>query len=184
MINHRIKKIALLITITLAACGGIGGYVYYTSNKGPIYEFNAERDTQAMMDIFNQNWYWLLASPDSSPTFMLKHRTPDTNPLHFGSLHIKVLREQNKLMGFTAYFMENQEEGRILFVAVAHEFRGKGYGKLLTERAMKELFALGATHLALWTRVSNLPAQRIYKDLGFKETFDDNGYVFFEYWPN
>jgi ribosomal protein S18 acetylase RimI-like enzyme len=185
MLTQRIKKIVFLLSITLAACGGIGAYVYYTNiNQGPIYDFNPTRDTQPMMDIFNQNWYWLLASPESSPAFMLKHRTYDTNPLHFGLLHIKVLRQEDKLVGFTAYFMENPQEGRILFLAVAHEFRGKGYGKILAQCAMKELFAKGANHLALWTRVSNLPAQRIYKELGFKEAFDENGYVFFEYWPN
>jgi ribosomal protein S18 acetylase RimI-like enzyme len=185
MIPQRLKKIILLLSITLAACGSIGTYVYYTNiNQGPIYDFNPARDTQPIMDIFNQNWYWLLASPDSSPAFMIKHRTHDSNPLHFGSLHIKVLREQDRLAGFAAYFMQNPQEGRLLFLAVDQKFRGKGYGKILAEYAMKELFAMGATHLALWTRVSNLPAQRIYKDLGFKEVFDENGYVFFEYWPN
>lgn len=184
MLTHRIKKIIFLLSITLATCGGIGTYVYYTSApQGPIYDFNAERDTAAIMEIFNQNWYWLLASPESSPAFMIKHRTYDTNPLHFGALHIKVMRLENKLVGFTAYFMENPQEGRILFLAVAHEFRGRGYGKVLAQRAMKELFAMGATHLALWTRVANLPAQKIYKELGFKELFDENGYVFFTYWP-
>ena len=103
--------------------------------------------------------------------------------MHFGSLHIKVLYQKNTLAGFAAYFMENPQEGRLLFLAVAHEFRGKGYGKLLAQYAMKQMFTMGATHIALWTRVSNLPAQRIYKELGFKEMFDDNGYLFFEYWP-
>ena len=184
MFSHRIRKIIFLISISLAACGGVGAYVYYvTSNQGPIYDFNPTRDTQAVMEIFNKNWYWLLASPESSPAFMIKNRTYDTNPLHFGSLHIKVLYIKDKLAGFTAYHLGNPQEGRILFVAVDHEFRGKGYGKVLAEYAMKELFAMGVTHIALWTRVANLPAQRIYKDLGFKEIFDENGYVFFEYWP-
>ena len=173
------------MSITFAACGGIGTYIYYANTQQEqISDFNPARDTQAIMDIFNQNWYWLLASEESSPAFMIKHRTHDTNPLHFGSLHIKVLRKNNKLAGFAAYFMENPQEGRILFLAVGHDFRGKGYGKILAQHAMKEMFAMGATHIALWTRVSNLPAQRIYKELGFKEMFDDNGYVFFEYWPN
>ena len=184
MFSHRIKKIIFLISITLAACGGVGTYVYYvTSNQDPIYDFNPTRDTQAVMDIFNKNWYWLLASPESSPAFMIKNRTYDTNPLHFGSLHIKVLYDKDKLAGFTAYHLGNPQEGRILFVAVDHDFRGKGYGTILAEYAMKELFAMGVTHIALWTRVANIHAQRIYKELGFKEVFDENGYVFFEYWP-
>lgn len=177
-----IKKIILLLSITLALGGGV--YLYHTNtSQEQIIDFNPARDTQPIMDIFNKNWYWLLASEESSPAFMIKHRTHDTNPMHFGSLHIKVLYEKDKLAGFAAYFMENPEEGRLLFLAVDQEFRGKGYGKILAECAMQELFKMGADHIALWTRVSNLPAQRIYKELGFKEVFDDNGYVFFEYWP-
>lgn len=183
MFTNRLRKIVLLMSITLAAGGG--AYIYYANmQQGPIYDFNPARDTQPIMDIFNKNWYWLLASEDSSPAFMLKNRTHDTNPMHFGSLHIKVLREEDKLAGFTAYFMENSQEGRLLFLAVDHDFRGKGYGKTLAQYAIKQLFNMGATHIALWTRVSNLPAQRIYKELGFKEIFDENGYVFFEYWPD
>lgn len=182
MLSARIRKIIFLMSVALAVGGSVGIYFYHTTaQQGPIFDFNPVRDTKPIMDIFNKNWYWLLASSESSPAFMIKHRTHDTNPLHFGSLHIKVLRENDKLAGFTAYYMETPQEGRILFLAVDHEFRGKGYGKTLAQYAMKELFAMGADHLALWTRVSNLPAQRIYKELGFKEVFDENGYVYFEY---
>ena len=180
---NRTKKIILALSITFALCAGVATFMYRNVEQGPIYDFNASRDTVAIMDIFNQNWYWLLASEHSSPAFMIKYRTPDANPMHFGSLHIKVLYKEDKLAGFAAYYMETPQQGRLLFLAVAHEFRGKGYGKVLAEYAMQQMFAMGATHIALWTRVSNLPAQRIYKELGFKEMFDENGYVFFEYWP-
>ena len=169
MFNNKTKKIILIISLALATCSGIGTYFYYQNvSQGPIYDFNPTRDTQGIMDIFNQNWYWLLASEESSPAFMIKYRTPNTNPLYFGSLHIKVLYQEGRLAGFTAYYMETPQQGRLLFLAVAHEFRGKGYGKVLAEYAMKQMFAMGATHIALWTRVSNLPAQRIYKELSSK----------------
>ena len=186
MISSRTKKIVLLLSITFAACGaGLIGYTYYRASQGPIYNFNAARDTQPIMDIFNKNWYWLLASEHSTPGLMLKHLTHDvTNPITYESLHIKVLRIDDKLAGFTAYYMEAHKQGRLLFLAVDEEFRGHGYGKFLAEYAMKDLFKMGATHIALWTRLSNLPAQKIYKELGFIEAFDDNGYIFFEYWPN
>lgn len=185
MLTQRIKKIIFLISLTLAISGGIGTYIYYViKNQGPIYNFDPIRDTQAVINIFEKNKYWLLANPQSSPAFMIKHRTYDPNPLHFGSLHIKVLYEKDKLAGFTAYHLgDSSQEGRILFVAVDNDFRGKGYGKILTEYAMKELFAMGVTHIALWTRVGNLAAQHIYKNLGFKEVFDEGGYIFLHYWP-
>jgi ribosomal protein S18 acetylase RimI-like enzyme len=180
--DHK-KKIVLLISIALAACSGIAVYRHYNTEHGPIYDFNAARDTQAMLDIFNKDWYWLLSSEESSPAFMIKHRTYDANPAHFGSMHIKVLREDNKLAGFTTYYMETKTQGRILFVAVSRDFRGKGYGKMLAEHAMQELFKMGADHIALWTRVANLPAQRIYRGIGFEEKLETNGYLYFEYWP-
>lgn len=174
----------LFISIAIVLCGGATFYYRYATETGPIYDFNPTRDTQEIMDIFHKDWYWLLASESSSPAFMIKHRTHDANPAHFGSLHIKVLREDNKVAGFAAYFMENATEGRLLFLATSRDFRGRGYGKILAIRAMEELFKLGATHIALWTRVSNIPAQNIYRGLGFKEKFEENGYLFFEYWPS
>jgi ribosomal protein S18 acetylase RimI-like enzyme len=183
MFSSNLKKIVLFSSIVLATCGGIVFYHQQKKEQGPIYTFNPIRDTQEMMDIFHKDWYWLLASEESSPAFMLKYRTYDANPAHFGSMHIKVLREGDRLAAFTTYYMETKTQGRLLFLAVGRDFRGKGYGKMLAQVAMEELFKMGADHIALWTRVSNLPAQRIYRDLGFKEMFEDNGYLFFEYWP-
>jgi len=184
MVSSRTKKIVLFLSIALAACSGAAIYHYhYSAPKDNIYDFNPTRDTQAMMDIFHKDWHWLLSSPESSPAFMIKHRTHDTNPMHFGSLHIKVLREGDKLAGFAAYFMETPKQGRLLFLAVSQDFRGKGYGRTLALRAMQELFNMGADHIALWTRVANLPAQKIYRELGFQEVLEENGYLFFEFWP-
>ena len=184
MLTSRTKKIVLFLSITLATCAGVAIYHHHHAvPKDNIYDFNPARDTQAMMDIFHKDWYWLLASTESSPAFMLKHRTYDTNPIHFGSLQIKVLREGDKLAGFTAYYMETPKQGRLLFLAVSQDFRGKGYGRILALRAMEELFNMGADHVALWTRVSNLPAQKIYRELGFQEMFEENGYLYFEFWP-
>jgi ribosomal protein S18 acetylase RimI-like enzyme len=184
MISNRVKKIVIIMSIALAACSGVGAYHYYQSTQGPIYDFNPATDTQPILDIFKQNWYWLIANPGSSPAFMMKHRTFDTNPIHFGALKFKVLREGDKLAGFTAYYMETPTQGRLLFLAVDHKFRGKRYGQMLARRAMNELFKMGAEHIALWTRTDNLPAQRIYKELGFVEIFDEDGFICFEYYPN
>ena len=185
MFTSNAKKIILFLSIALAL--GTGTIIYYQSNteQGPIYIFNPTRDTQEMMDIFHQDWYWLLASEESSPAFMIKHRTYDANPAHFGSMHIKVLRENDngRLAGFATYYMETRTKGRLLFLAVGRDFRGKGYGKTLALHAMEELFKLGADHVVLWTRVSNLPAQRIYREIGFGEMFEENGYLYFEFWP-
>lgn len=185
MLSSRTKKIILFLSMVLALGAGTAIYYQRSVEQGPIYSFNPDRDTQEMMDIFHQDWYWLLASDESSPAFMLKHRTYDANPAHFGSMHIKVLREKDngKLAGFATYYMETKTQGRLLFLAVSRDFRGKGYGKILTLHAMEELFKMGADHIALWTRVANLPAQKIYRELGFREIFEEHGYLYFEFWP-
>ena len=185
MINNQIKKIAIIASISIATCGGFGAYYYHhKTDKGKIYDFNPITDMQPVISIFNQNFDWLTANKNCSPTFLFKNRTYDNNPMHFGSLHIKVLREKDHVAGFTAYYMETQKQGRVLFVAVGHKFRGKGYGKILTQHAMDELRTMGAKHFALWTRTDNFPAQKIYKELGFVEVFDSgDGFVWFEYHP-
>lgn len=177
------KKLIFLAAMVIALCGGVVFYYHYMTESGPIYDFNPARDTQEIMDIFHKDWYWLLASEASSPAFMIKYRTHDANPAHFGSLYIRVLRQKGKLAGFTAYFMESATEGRLLFLAVGRDFRGHGYGKILAHDAMQQLFNRGATHITLWTRVSNLPAQNIYRGIGFREKIEENDYLLFEYWP-
>jgi ribosomal protein S18 acetylase RimI-like enzyme len=179
--NKLVKRIGYL----LVACAiTFGVYRYASYESGPIYEFNVERDTKAVLDIFEQNKYWLLANPDSSPAFMIKYRTPNENPIYFGKMRIKVLREDDKLAGFVTYYMENPGEGRILFLAVGHDFRGKGYGTQLAQYAIADLIRMGSEKVTLWTRLANLPAQKIYKGLGFTEVYyTPGGYVFFEYIP-
>lgn len=177
------QKIVLAVSLILTASSLLVYYHYSNISKDGIHDFNPTRDTKDMMDIFHKNWYWLLASDDSSPAFMLKHRTWDTNPAHFGKMRIKVLRENDKVVGFTTYYMETAERGRLLFLVVDESARGKGYGTTLAKLAMKELFTMGAEYVALWTRVSNIRAQRIYRELGFKEKREENEYLYFEYWP-
>lgn len=180
MRSKKVKIIGLLLALGLV----FGAYHYASYERGPIYEFNGERDTKPILDLFEQNWYWLIANPGSSPAFMLKYRTPNENPIYFGKMKIKVLRENDQVAGFVTYYMENPTEGRILFLAVGHNFRGKGYGKVLAQYAIAGLITMGAQKITLWTRLENLPAQKIYKELGFAEVYyTQGGYVFFEYIP-
>ena len=180
-LNKR-KKIGVVVIVIAALCGLLGYYCTYDRN--PIYDFNPSRDTKPILDLFDKNWHWLIANEGSSPAFYLKYRTPSENPAYFGKLKIKVLREDDQTIGFVAYYMEQPEEGRLLFLAVDEKYRGKGYGSLLAKYAIKEMIDhMGAQKIGLWTRLSN-PAQRIYKKLGFVESYyTPGGYVFFEYYP-
>jgi ribosomal protein S18 acetylase RimI-like enzyme len=176
-ISKKVSFISLLISPLLY----INGHNLTTK----ICDFNPHHDTQPILDLFEKNWDRLTQDTDKTlPAFMLKHRTHDTNPKNFGSLDIKVLHENNQVAGFVAYYIEKPQKGQLLLLAVGDNFRGKGYGKTLMQCAMKELLSMGANHITLWTDTDNAPAQKIYKDLGFKGKFNpDNGHMMFTYWP-
>jgi ribosomal-protein-alanine N-acetyltransferase len=68
------------------------------------------------------------------------------------------------------------DEGHILNVAVDPASRGKGVGRLLVERVIRDCRAGGAEIVSLEVRTSNLQALELYKSLGFKETGLRKGY--------
>ncbi len=59
------------------------------------------------------------------------------------------------------------EEAHIVTVAVAPRFRGKGLGELLVLALLHKVFALGANFAILEYRVSNTPAENLYRKIGF-----------------
>ncbi len=183
--QSRWKKLGIGLSVT-ATLLGAGIFYYLSVSRGPIYDFDYARDSQEILNIFERDWYWLVASSREhySPEFTLKYRTPKRNPLYFGRLRIKVLREGGAFVGFVAYFMETPNLGDLRFLAVNSEFRGKGYGAKLTRYALNDLICMGAKRIQLVTRTNNIPSQKLYKRLGFYETSrDDEGFVYFEYTP-
>lgn len=167
-----IKKWAIGIgSILVLIVLGFGIYMY-RSQQGPIYDFDDARDTQDILKIFDRDRYWLLSSEDYSPEFMLKKRSPSQEMQYMGRLKIKVYREQNQLVGFTAYYMKTPELGCLLFLAINPEFRGKekGYGEKLMRYALDQMKKMGATHVQLYVRIDNERAQKLYKRIGYYET--------------
>ena len=73
------------------------------------------------------------------------------------------------------------EESHITNIAVLEEWRGRGIGKQLTQSLLQYLSNLGACYATLEVRVSNEPAQNLYRSLGFvsvgkrKRYYEDNG---------
>lgn len=171
------KRVAIVLALSVLIAGTT---YYFLPERGPIYEFNEERDTQDILKLFDNNWYWLLSSPDYSPAFMLKKRAPNTDPLYIGKMHLKVLRENDKFVGFTGYYFLSATVGKVLFLAVDEQFRGKRYGEKLLRYAIDDLKRMGALKVKLVTRVDNISAQALYRRVGFKETARDNQFVDFE----
>ncbi|HSC25512.1 MAG TPA: GNAT family N-acetyltransferase [Candidatus Babeliales bacterium] len=194
MIASYIKKIIFLMSFVCIVCVSFGMYYYskFLQNHAIdiglhacICEFNPLCDTEPILNIFKNNWHALVEDVDYSPEFMMQNRTPDNDEKHFGILVIKVIREKNKLAAFTAYYMKTPEEGIVLFLAVDHNFRGKRYGYKLMQYALKELKYMGAKSVGLWVLINNIPARKIYRELGFIEkVYDERESVYLEYNAN
>lgn len=181
MIKKSWFKKSFLVAVSIAALG-IGIYYVHTP-RGPIYEYDEARDTQDILNLFRKNWYWLTASDDYSPEFMLKHRAPNKSQMYLGQLRIKVLREKDTFVGFSAYYMKAKDLGFILFVAVEESMRGKRYGEQLMRQAIDELGKMGAKRIDLVTRTNNYSGQKLYTRLGFQETLrDSEGFVYYTYY--
>jgi ribosomal protein S18 acetylase RimI-like enzyme len=178
------KKYSLLLAIvsTLFVASIIGTLSYfYLGKQGPIYDFDDSRDTQDILKVFDRDRYWLLSSEDYSPEFMLKHRAPNQELQYMGRLKIKVYRENDTFIGFTAYYLKNPETGCILFFAINPEFRGKekGYAEKLMKYALGQIKKLGAQQVQLYVRSDNKRAQGFYKRIGFYETSITSGPGFY-----
>lgn len=79
-----------------------------------------------------------------------------------------VAEEQGKVMGYCGMYRVFNE-GEIVNVAVANEYRRCGVAKELLERLFEESAALKVDNFFLEVRESNEPAITLYKKLGFIE---------------
>jgi len=164
----------------IAICSISLFFIYNSLDRGPLYDFDPTRDTQDIVQLFNQNYYWLVPFPDYSPQAMLKERSPKIgDPFWRNKQNIKVARKKNKFFGFIAYHIKTPTQGFIHFLVITQDARNKGYGKLLLTYAINDLFAHGAQTIDLVTRTNNFPAQKLYTSVGFTETSRDAEYVYF-----
>ena len=90
-----------------------------------------------------------------------------------------VAEEEGRVIGYAGAWIII-DESHITNIAVAEAARGRGIGRRLTEELLILLSNLGASYATLEVRVSNLPAQHLYKSLGFisvgkrKRYYEDN----------
>lgn len=175
------QKRRLLYLIILAVSIGLIStvYLYQYQMQNSIYVFDEQRDYNDLKSVIEENWYWLLPSDDYDIDYMIKNRAPK-DPRFFGKLKFGVMRKNDQFIGFVGYFKENFYVGRILFLAVGKDFRGHGYAQKLLHYGIEQLKKEGALRVILLTRTDNMPAQKLYKKVGFKETDRDDQYVNYE----
>ncbi|MCA9770151.1 N-acetyltransferase [Candidatus Dependentiae bacterium] len=191
---QRVQIKAILLVVAIMLGGGISYYYYHQKNNHvyahSIIDFDYNRDAQDIMQLMKDNWYWLIAetkkdAPADLSKFnvehMLRTKSPnDYNPEYFGKLNIRVMRDKEGFKGFVAYYKKSFYKGQLLFIAVSKQFRERGYGKILAQYVLDEFKRMGVFRVRLITRVDNLPAQAVYKKLGFKQVWTDGTYLDFE----
>lgn len=187
----KLSKTHVLILILGLITAIAGGYLVlsrYRSNENSLIQhYKDSRDRHDVIELFRKDWDWLVAGRSYSQGYvedMLDKRTPRQNLLHIGALRFRVLRIDNKVVGFTAFYMKEKHLGWLLFLVIDAQYRSKGYADLMTKDAITELQKMGATKVQLLTRSTNVKAQRVYRRLGFEEyAYDPNGFVYFEITP-
>lgn len=78
-----------------------------------------------------------------------------------------VAEYEGKLVGYCGMWLV-LDESQITNIAILPEFRGKGLGEKLLVAVMNAARKRGASIMSLEVRVSNEPAQSLYKKLGFQ----------------
>ncbi len=119
---------------------------------------------------FNENWFLLVEPADFDVDFMLDTHTPGKHYYqdYSGKLKIIALHADGKPVGFGTYYMLNSLTGRVQFIAVDKDARGKRYADQLVNYAIADLKKLGAKVVRLATRTTNTTAHKVYTRLGFE----------------
>lgn len=186
-LKHKYYKYNYLfagITATSAVLIGWLIYLYWPASiSDGIHDYNAKRDRQAILDVFEKDWYWLVAGDRNSfsPEYMLDTRSPNKyNQAVQGQEKIKVMLIGGKPVGFITYYKKKAYQGQIHIIQVLPEYRGHGYAKQLMRVAIENLFSDPAISLIkLTTRTNNPAAIKVYKRLGFVEEVRDEELVDF-----
>lgn len=91
-----------------------------------------------------------------------------------------VCEYEGKVIGYAGAWVI-LDESHITNIALMEAYRGRGFGRALTEGLMQYISNLGAVYATLEVRVGNTVAQNLYKSIGFvtlgkrKKYYEDNG---------
>ncbi len=157
----------------------VGGAVYYGyQSKRPVQvegytisPYNEARDKAFIYSEFKAHWCLLVMTAEYDIEFMLTHKAPNKRePLFFGKMDIMMLCDNNKPIGFIAYFMRTPYQGEILFLDITDGYQGKRLGEKLVNYACESVKKRGAKVMKMFTYTKNTRARNLYKRCGFEES--------------
>ncbi|MCX5924242.1 MAG: GNAT family N-acetyltransferase [Candidatus Dependentiae bacterium] len=182
MKNIKIK--VLVVALMLGA--GIGSYLWHKSHVVEIQDFDFQKDSAKVDELFHKgdNWYWMISTGSSATynvDFMLRHKTSSQYEKKHDMV-VKVLKVGDNIAGFLAYYPLSEHVWQLLFLMVDQDFRRQGIAKKLLKFAVDDMVSRGAIKVSLATRNNNFKAQSLYKTFGFKLTSSDEEFVFFSWY--
>ncbi|WP_409291110.1 ribosomal protein S18-alanine N-acetyltransferase [Peribacillus sp. SCS-37] len=78
-----------------------------------------------------------------------------------------VLEDEGRVIGYCGTWLV-LDEAHITNIAILPEYRGRSLGEALLVKMMQTVMQMGAISITLEVRVSNVPAQSLYRKLGFQ----------------
>ena len=81
--------------------------------------------------------------------------------------HFLVVKSGSEVVGYIGFWIV-LDEAHIVTIAVRSDFRRKGVGSILMASALVLAVSLGADKATLEVRITNVPAQGLYKNFGFE----------------
>ncbi|MEX0848802.1 MAG: GNAT family N-acetyltransferase [Candidatus Dependentiae bacterium] len=183
-----IKKSLLIATMVT-----IGSGISYWYIKKPKLEVektyviyplaNDQRDIDDILQLFKDEIYALTTADYDDVHAKLMRRSYNINdPSKDGTLLFYVMRDKktDAFIGFLAIHRMTFYKGKILFLAVKPEFRGKRYAGELVKFAFDTFREMGMIKAMLTTRVDNVAGQKAYEREGFKKYQVYDGFVYYE----
>lgn len=82
--------------------------------------------------------------------------------------HFLAARSGSEMAGYIGFWLATDNEAHIVTIAVRDEFQRKGVASILMASALALAVHLDADKATLEVRVSNTPAQELYKKFGFE----------------
>ena len=82
-------------------------------------------------------------------------------------VYFLVIRHQQNPIAFINFWVV-EDDAHIANFAVAPDYRNQGVGKYLFAESLISIRKLGGDHVSLEVRVSNIPAQYLYRQFGFQ----------------
>lgn len=145
-----------------------------------LTDFNVNNDYEYVVGLMKKEWIKLFPSPNFNDTIvnkMLLKKIPGNTPYSHRPLHVKIIKDENKAIGFITYYFATPNIGYIELFAIDKPFQSKGYGKKTINYIAKEMADNGMSSLYLYVYTSNPKAIEFYTKLGFKHKEQYPGYL-------